>query len=125
MLAAVWAFSVVPASIVFFAGWIQPPTAFSLNVWHAQELAFGNGGAVIAGFLLTAIPNLTGRMLLPLQDVPLALLVLPWLCGRIAVLFSGRIGVGVAAVHLSFPAPFLIVIAREIIAGAIFQCAAR
>ena len=116
LLAAVWACLVVPASIASFAGWIQPPTAFPLNVWHAHEMAFGYGGAVVAGFLLTAIPNWTGRM--PLQGVPLALLVLLWLCGRIAVLLSGRIGVGVAAaVDLSFPALFLIVIAREIIAG--------
>jgi uncharacterized protein involved in response to NO len=116
LLAAVWACLVVPTSIAFFAGWIQSSTAFPLNVWHAHEMAFGYGGAVVAGFLLTAIPNWTGRM--PLQGVPLALLVLLWLCGRIAVLFSGRIGIGVAAaVDLSFPTMFLIVIAREIVAG--------
>ncbi|MGJ0507722.1 MAG: NnrS family protein [Methylocystis sp.] len=33
-------------------------------------MAFGFGGAVVAGFLLTAIPNWTGRM--PLQGAPLA-----------------------------------------------------
>jgi uncharacterized protein involved in response to NO len=116
LLAAFWACLVVPASIGFFAGAIQPPTAFPASVWHAHELAFGYGGAVVAGFLLTAIPNWTGRM--PLQGGPLSMLALLWICGRLAVLFSAMGGVGVAAaLDLSFPAVFLIVIGREIVAG--------
>lgn len=79
-------------------------------------MAFGYGGAVVAGFLLTAIPNWTGR--LPLQGWPLAALVLLWLCGRLAVLFSRTVGVGVAAaVDLAFPVAFLIAVTREIAAG--------
>ena len=53
------------------------PTRFSPHIWHAHEMAFGFGGAVVAGFLLTAIPNWTGRM--PLQGAPLAGLVLLWM----------------------------------------------
>ena len=30
--------------------------------WHAHELLFGYVSAVVAGFLLTAIPNWTGRL---------------------------------------------------------------
>ncbi len=116
LLAALWACIVIPASIAFFAGRLQLPTAFSPIVWHVHELAFGFGAAVVAGFLLTAIPNWTGRM--PLQGGPLALLVLLWLGGRIGVLFSARIGAEVAAaIDLAFPTVFLVVIAREIIAG--------
>jgi len=79
-------------------------------------MAFGYGGAVVAGFLLTAIPNWTGR--LPLQGGPLAVLVALWLFGRLAVLFSSAIGLGLSAIiDLTFPAAFLGVIAREIVTG--------
>jgi uncharacterized protein involved in response to NO len=42
--------------------------------------------AAIAGFLLTAIPNWTGR--LPLRGLPLASLAGLWLLGRMAGLVS-------------------------------------
>ena len=97
-------------------GAVEPPTAFPPNIWHAHEMAFGYGGAVVAGFLLTAIPNWTGR--LPLQGGPLGALVVLWFCGRLAVLFSSIIGLGASAVvDLAFPAAFLAVVAREIVAG--------
>lgn len=116
LIAALWAFFVVPASIGFISGAVELPTDFSPSMWHAHEMAFGYGGAVVAGFLLTAIPNWTGR--LPLQGAPLAGLLTAWLCGRLAVLFSHPIGASVAAVvDLAFPAVFLAVVVREIIVG--------
>lgn len=116
LLAALWAFFVVPASVAFITGIAPSPSAFAPNVWHVHEMAFGYGGAVVAGFLFTAIPNWTGR--LPLQGGPLAGLAAIWFCGRMAVLFSGLIGAGVAAVvDLAFPALFTIVVAREIVVG--------
>lgn len=39
-------------------------------IWHVHEMVFGFAAATVAGFLLTAIPNWTGRM--PLQRWPLA-----------------------------------------------------
>lgn len=68
LLAALWACAVVPASIGFISGAIELPTAFSPLIWHVHEMVFGYGSAVVAGFLLTAIPNWTGR--LPLQGAP-------------------------------------------------------
>jgi uncharacterized protein involved in response to NO len=116
LLAALWAFCVAPLFVAFIAGAVQVPTAFAPNVWHAHEMAFGYGGGVVAGFLLTAIPNWTGR--LPLQGAPLAALVLLWCAGRLAVLFSSMIGPGLAAVlDLAFPFVFISVIAREIVVG--------
>lgn len=116
LLAAFWAGLVIPASVAFFAAKAQLPTAFPPLVWHAHEMTFGYGEAVVAGFLLTAIPNWTGRM--PLQGPPLAILVLLWLCGRIAIFFSASIEAGIAAsFDLAFPLMFLIVITREIISG--------
>jgi uncharacterized protein involved in response to NO len=116
LIAALWGCFVVPMSIAFITGVVEPPAAFPPNVWHAHEMAFGYGGAVVAGFLLTAIPNWTGR--LPLQGGPLAALVILWFFGRLAILFSSVIGLRVSAVvDLAFPAAFLTVVAREIVAG--------
>ena len=116
LLAALWASLVIPISILFLTGLMHLPTAFPPSAWHAHEMAFGYGGAVVAGFLLTAIPNWTGR--LPLQGGPLAFLFLLWLSGRLAVMFSSVIGLRVtAALDLAFPGAFLLVVAREIVAG--------
>jgi uncharacterized protein involved in response to NO len=116
LLSALWASLAIPIWLAFFAGQSQVATAFSPAVWHAHEMIFGFGAATVAGFLLTAIPNWTGRM--PLQGAPLAVLVLIWITGRIAVLFSADIGAESAAVlDLAFPLVFLAVIAREILAG--------
>jgi len=89
---------------------------FPPAVWHVHEMVFGFGAAAVAGFLLTAIPNWTGR--LPLQGGPLAGLVLLWAAGRIAALISLKTGaIGAAVLDLSFPLAFFGVVAREIIAG--------
>ena len=72
--------------------------------------------AIVAGFLLTAVPNWTGR--LPVTGTPLLLLVGLWVSGRLAILFSGRIGMASAAIiDLLFLATLAGVIAREIVAG--------
>ena len=78
---------------------ISLPTALALAVWHAHEMVFGFATATVAGFLLTAIPNWTGRM--PLQGGPLALLVLLWLAGRVAVFLSAEIGADATAALIS------------------------
>jgi uncharacterized protein involved in response to NO len=71
--------------IAILQGAVLLPTAFDPVAWHVHEMLFGFVTAALAGFLLTAIPNWTGRM--PLQGVPLALLVGVWLAGRLR---SGR-----------------------------------
>ncbi len=88
-----------------------PPAA-----WHAHELLFGYGFAAVAGFLLTAIPNWTGR--LPVNGGPLAALAALWLAGRIAVMVSERIGPALSAtVDVAFLVALAAVALREIIAG--------
>ena len=52
--------------------------------WHVHEMLFGYTSGVIVGFLLTAVPNWTGR--LPVVGQPLALLFSLWLAGRAAML---------------------------------------
>ncbi|MGZ9034749.1 MAG: NnrS family protein [Rhodospirillales bacterium] len=91
-------------------------TAFEPLRWHAHEMLFGFVGAAVCGFLLTAIPNWTGR--LPLQGLPLAGLALLWLAGRIAVAFSAVIGAELAAaIDFSLWLVLLGVVLREIMTG--------
>ncbi|MBV9203762.1 MAG: NnrS family protein [Alphaproteobacteria bacterium] len=116
LLAGIWAAVAIPLWLTAFAGRAEIPTAMPPAVWHVHEMVFGYGAPVVAGFMLTAIPNWTGRM--PLQGGPLALLVLRWAAGRAAVLLSARLGAESAAVFdFAFPVAFLSVVAREIIAG--------
>lgn len=50
--------------------------------WHRHEMPFGFATAIIGGFLLTAVPNWTGRP--GLNGWPLMGLVLVWLLARLA-----------------------------------------
>lgn len=64
-------------------GWL-PATTLSPLLWHGHEMLFGFGGALMAGFLLTAVANWTG---MPTSTPPsLALLVALWLAARLAFL---------------------------------------
>jgi uncharacterized protein involved in response to NO len=71
---------------------------------------------VVTGFLLTAIPNWTGR--LPIQGMPLLTLVVVWLAGRVAVTFSAEIGwLAAAIIDVGFLILVVAAAAREIVAG--------
>lgn len=116
LAASIWAAVAVPIWLGAYAEGLIVPTRLSPAVWHAHEMVFGFATATIAGFLLTALPDWTGR--LPLQGVPLAILLLLWLVGRVAALTSAIIGApGAAIADLAFPAVFLAAVAREIVAG--------
>ena len=75
LLAALWAAFVIPVWLGLLAGHVAVPTAMAPLVWHVHETVFGFGVAVVAGFLLTAVPNWTGR--LPLRGGPLLALSCP------------------------------------------------
>jgi uncharacterized protein involved in response to NO len=84
--------------------------------WHAHEMLFGYTGAALAGFLLTAIPNWTGR--LPVSGAPLLALVLLWLAGRVAMASPDTIGlITAAAIDASFVPVLTTIAGREILAG--------
>jgi uncharacterized protein involved in response to NO len=92
------------------------PSAFGPVEWHAHEFLWGYLSAVVAGFMLTALPNWTGR--LPIVGLPLALLWASWAAGRLAIFFSAGLPPLLTAVlDLSFLALLMFVLAREIIAG--------
>lgn len=116
LLAGIWAALAMALWIAMLTGRLSLPSVFDPVAWHAHELIFGYGGAVVAGFLLTAIPNWTGR--LPVTGKPLALLAATWVAGRVAVAFGEPAGAGpVALIDLSFLAALTAIVAREIIAG--------
>ena len=113
---SVYAGAIILVWLPAFYGQLALSTAFAPRDWHVHEMLFGYIAAVIAGFLLTAVPNWTGR--LPLQGRPLILLFSTWVAGRIAVSISAWIGWAPAA---AIDSVFLILLAasaaREIIAG--------
>ena len=116
LLGSIWAGFEVLAWLAMFYGQISVETAFSARDWHVHELLFGYVPAVIAGFLLTAIPNWTGR--LPLRGGPLAGLVAVWFVGRVAITLSGSIGwLAATLVDSAFLVLMVATVAREIVAG--------
>ncbi|MGA7973786.1 MAG: NnrS family protein, partial [Pseudolabrys sp.] len=116
LAAGLWAAFGILLWLPQFLGLVTVPTVFSALDWHIHEMLYGYVAASIAGFLLTAIPNWTGR--LPVSGWPLAGLAALWLAGRVAILFSADIGgVLAAAIDVSFLVTLAAVAAREIIAG--------
>lgn len=96
-------------------GW-DLPAGFGPFAWHVHEFLWGYLSAVVAGFMLTAVPNWTGR--LPIVGWPLAFLWSGWLIGRLAVLFSGFMPLALAAgLDLLFLALLMFMLGREIVAG--------
>jgi uncharacterized protein involved in response to NO len=99
-----------------FYGYLETSSLFAPIDWHVHEMLFGYLPAVLTGFLLTAIPNWTGR--LPVQGLPLLGLLLLWLAGRIVVFFSSQMGwMATALIDCAFLLTVMAVAAREIIAG--------
>ena len=95
----------VLAWIAIFAGRVSVDFLYSPREWHVHEMLFGYLPALIAGFLLTAMPNWTDRM--PLRGAPLLLLFLLWLGGRLLMAFPW-VGATTAAV---IDGAFLVILA--------------
>jgi uncharacterized protein involved in response to NO len=113
---AVWAALGIALWLPQYFGDMTLPTAFSPLDWHIHEMIYGYVAAAIAGFLLTAIPNWTGR--LPVNGYPLAGLFALWLMGRVAIAGSAIWGAWLAAViDVAFLLIFALVAFSEIIAG--------
>jgi uncharacterized protein involved in response to NO len=110
-------------AIVAMAGWIGALAlgwgiggSYGALNWHAHEMLFGYASAALAGFMLTAIPNWTGR--LPVSGPPLLVLVLVWLGGRVAMAAPDVLGLVPSVLIDACFLPVMAAIAgREIIAG--------
>lgn len=116
LFAGLWAGLSMLLWIALLTGGISLPTRFDAIAWHSHEFVFGYTSAVISGFLLTAVPNWTGR--LPVVGWPLAGLVFLWLAGRVAVACSAHLPASwVAATDMVHLAAMMGFLAREITVG--------
>ncbi len=113
---SIWAASAMVLFIPMLQGNLALPTTLNPIDWHQHELLYGFLPAIVAGFLLTAVPNWTGR--LPVAGARLAALFALWLLGRAAVSTSALIGAGAAAtVDMLFLIALGLIVGREILAS--------
>ena len=115
LVAALFAGVAVPTWILIFAGAIGSNFLYAPREWHVHEMLFGFLPAVMTGFLLTAIPNWTGRM--PLRGMPLVSLWVLWLAGRLAVAASVPAPLIAAVIDASFLVALAAFVWREIAAA--------
>ncbi len=116
LAAALWGATAIGLWIAMLSTRFTIPTRFDPLTWHIHEMLFGFVLAAIAGFLLTAMANWTGRR--PVSGALLGTLLGLWLLGRIASLASQYAPMWLAiAADLLFPLALTAVVAREIIAA--------
>lgn len=101
--------------VALFAGVVQVEFLYRPREWHVHEMLFGFIPALIAGFLLTAMPNWTDRM--PLRGAPLLAMFLLWLVGRLLSVFPWTGGPAAAAIDGAFLVLLTAYVWREIIAA--------
>lgn len=113
--AAIWA----PLALALWLGtWLgYAPVWLQYDVhWHMHEMLLGFVGAAMAGFLLTAIPNWTGRY--PVRGSALGSLFALWVIGRVAMLLQPAFpDFPIWWAEALFLPVFALAIFREIIAG--------
>ena len=85
--AGVFAVLLVGLWLAMLGGHLSLALPLSSIQWHAHEMLFGFVGAVVGGFLLTAVRNWTG--LETPSGIPLAALFLLWLSARILPFVPG------------------------------------
>ena len=103
--AAVWACAAMALWIMALAGHLELGGDYDALAWHEHEMLFGFASAVLAGFLLTAVPNWTGR--LPVSCPPLMLLFARWAAGRVAMLAAAfvQLAIGALAIPMGWASP--------------------
>lgn len=84
LLAAIFAAAAVPAWLLMYEGLLEPAPYLPPTIWHGHEMIFGFAVAVIAGFLLTAATNWTGRR--TATGLGLGALAALWIAGRLGLL---------------------------------------
>jgi uncharacterized protein involved in response to NO len=114
LLAAAYAVLAMPLWLFLLSSKTSTGPYLGSMYWHAHEMIFGFSVAVIAGFLLTAIANWTGRE--TASGRSLALLALLWVLGRIALLIGDLLPLPIAAlVDLAFLPTLAFVCARPLL----------
>lgn len=113
--AAALALMIMP---VWLWAWAHAPLytpRLSAPQWHASVMVFGYGGAVLTGFVLTAVANWTARP--PVAGPWLLVLLALWLCALAAPFIDGIAGEMVALAGSAFAVLLAGLVWREVIAA--------
>ena len=113
--AALFGGAAVPVWVLMFAGVSNSVFLYAPRAWHVHEMLFGFLPAVITGFLLTAIPNWTGRP--PVRGIPLLSLLCLWLAGRLLLALPWPIPFAAALIDGTFLVVLAALVWHEIVAG--------
>jgi uncharacterized protein involved in response to NO len=100
LLAGLHASTMILLWVGNFLNWWSPNHPIDPMLWHGHEMLFGYTIAVVAGFLLTAVPNWTSHK--TATGLPLAALALLWIAARMALLGNWMPIKVAAALDLSF-----------------------
>ena len=115
LFSAAWAALAVPVWVGSMSLGDGTVGAMDGRLWHIHEMLFGYLAGVIAGFLLTAVPNWTGR--LPVTGLKLAGLFALWAAGRAAGFLPASMAVPAAVIDSAFLIVFAGLIWREVLAA--------
>jgi uncharacterized protein involved in response to NO len=117
LLAGIWAPLGVGLWVAAVSGHAVPEGPLPLQRWHGHEMLAGFVAAAMIGFLLTAVPNWTGRR--GYAGVPLVALLAVFLAGRVALLPGSPLPIGVAApiALAGLPATLLLLLPALVKAG--------
>lgn len=115
LFGALWAALAAPLWMHAFVSADAMVGAAPALAWHIHEMLFGFIAAIVAGFLLTAVPNWTGS--LPVMGWPLAGLFALWAAGRAAMLLYAELGLAAAVIDSAFLVVLVGLLGREVITG--------
>lgn len=115
LCAALFAGVAIPVWVLIVAGVSSSGFLYAPREWHVHEMLFGFLPAVMTGFLLTAIPNWTGRP--PVRGIPLLSLLVLWLAGRLLLAMPWSIPLVAAIVDGAFLVVLAALVWRELAAG--------
>lgn len=99
--------------LVYFSNGVVNIEHITASQWHAHEMLYGYGLAVVAGFLLTAVKNWTGVP--TLIGKPLAILFTLWCIARVLFLFGTALLPWAATADLLFGLMLVVAITIPII----------
>jgi uncharacterized protein involved in response to NO len=82
-MAGIWSAVAVPLWLLVMMSGNEERASILTRDWHVHEMLFGYTGAVIAGYMIVAGANWTGRY--PVAGAPVIVLAGVWAAGRLAM----------------------------------------
>ena len=108
LIAGLWALAALPIWLAALSGVALPDGPLPMAQWHPHEMIAGFIGAAMCGFLLTAIPNWTGRP--GYAGWPVATLAGLFVAARLVLLPGSPVPPAAAAVIALLPLPGLLLL---------------